>query len=147
MKWTAQDIKDIIHELIKLLLIMSLTLSFMGVVGVVLYGIMFVTQPMSGQAPNDKALFAILTPLAIFLPTVLNQIWQGLNHEKPTPLPPSLTQAYTPPEPPKPAPVVTTTVTTVRSEPTLEPISTAAPAFSGFGGKPAPQQPPHPEIE
>lgn len=146
MKWTAAEIKEIIHELIKLLLIMSLTLSFMGIVGTILYGIMFVTQPMSGQAPNDKALFAILTPLAIFLPTVLNQIWQTLNKEAHVPLPPSLTQAYTPPEPPKPAPTVTTTTTVVRSEPSLDPISAAPPVTVGYGGKLAPPPAPQPEI-
>ena len=79
MNINIRDLKDLVHELIKLVLILSLAGSFVGVVFVVLYGIMFVTQPMSGQSPNDKALFAILTPLAIFLPTVLNQIWQGLN--------------------------------------------------------------------
>lgn len=89
MNLNIRDIKELVHELIKLMLIASLAVSFMGVVFVVLYGIMFVTQPMSGQSPNDKALFAILTPLAIFLPTVLNQIWQGLNNEKATPLPPA----------------------------------------------------------
>lgn len=94
MNFTIQDIKELVHELIKLLLIASLAISFMGVVFVVLYGIMFVTQPMAGQAPNDKALFAILTPLAIFLPTVLNQIWQGLNSDKGAAAP------YVPPTPP-----------------------------------------------
>jgi hypothetical protein len=98
MNFNIRDIKDLVHELIKLMLIASLAVSFMGVVFVVLYGIMFVTQPMSGQSPNDKALFAILTPLAIFLPTVLNQIWQGLNNEKAIPLPPAPEPA---PEPKK----------------------------------------------
>lgn len=89
MNLNIRDIKELVQELIKLLLIASLAISFMGVVFVVLYGIMFVTQPMSGQSPNDKALFAILTPLAIFLPTVLNQIWQGLNNDKSAPPPPA----------------------------------------------------------
>jgi hypothetical protein len=31
-------------------------------------------------------------------------------------------------------------------EPTIDPISSASPVATGYGGKPAPVQPPHPEI-
>jgi hypothetical protein len=34
-----------------------------------------------------------------------------------------------------------------RTEPTLDPISASQPVSEGFRGKPAPIQPPHPEIE
>ena len=147
MKWSATEIKDLVHELIKLLIILSLTASFMGVVFVILYGVMFVTQPMSGQSPNDKAMFAILTPLAIFLPTIINQIWQTLNNEKHEPLPPSMTQAYNPPTPPAPsAPMQCQGQRVGRMEPVLEPM-TAAPVITGFGGKPAPPPAHQPEID
>lgn len=147
MKWSATEIKDLVHELIKLLIILSLTASFMGVVFVILYGVMFVTQPMSGQSPNDKAMFAILTPLAIFLPTIINQIWQTLNNEKHEPLPPSMTQAYNPPTPPSPpAPMQCQGQRVGRMEPMLEPM-TAAPVITGFGGKPAPPPAHQPEID
>ena len=145
MKWSATEIKDLVHELIKLLIILSLTASFMGVVFVILYGVMFVTQPMSGQSPNDKAMFAILTPLAIFLPTIINQIWQTLNNEKHEPLPPSMTQAYNPPTPPAP-PAPMPCQRAGRMEPVLEPV-TAAPVITGFGGKPAPPPAHQPEID
>ena len=145
MKWSATEIKDLVHELIKLLIILSLTASFMGVVFVILYGVMFVTQPMSGQSPNDKAMFAILTPLAIFLPTIINQIWQTLNNEKHEPLPPSMTQAYNPPTPPAP-PAPMPCQRAGRMEPVLEPM-TAAPVITGFGGKPAPPPAHQPEID
>lgn len=147
MKWTATELRDVIHEFIKLLIILSLTASFMGVVFVILYGVMFVTQPMSGQSPNDKAMFAILTPLAIFLPTIINQIWQTLNNEKHEPLPPSMTQAYNPPTPPAPpAPMQCQGQRVGRMEPVLEPM-TAAPVITGFGGKPAPPPAHQPEID
>jgi len=147
MKWTATELRDVIHEFIKLLIILSLTASFMGVVFVILYGVMFVTQPMSGQSPNDKAMFAILTPLAIFLPTIINQIWQTLNNEKHEPLPPSMTQAYNPPTPPAPpAPMQCQGQRVGRMEPMLEPM-TAAPVITGFGGKPAPPPAHQPEID
>jgi hypothetical protein len=147
MKWTATELRDVIHEFIKLLIILSLTASFMGVVFVILYGVMFVTQPMSGQSPNDKAMFAILTPLAIFLPTIINQIWQTLNNEKHEPLPPSMTQAYNPPTPPAPpAPMQCQGQRVGRMEPMLEPMA-AAPVVTGFGGKPAPPPAHQPEID
>lgn len=147
MKWTATELRDVIHEFIKLLIILSLTASFMGVVFVILYGVMFVTQPMSGQSPNDKAMFAILTPLAIFLPTIINQIWQTLNNEKHEPLPPSMTQAYNPPTPPAPpASMQCQGQRAGRMEPVLEPM-TAAPVITGFGGKPAPPPAHQPEID
>jgi hypothetical protein len=50
-------------------------------------------------------------------------------------VPPNLSK----PEPEPPKPVVTTTVTTVRTE--------GEPAVAGYGGKPAPVQPPHPERD
>jgi len=40
----------------------------------IFYLLMFVTQPMWGQSLNDKALIAILTPLMIFLPTIIDKI-------------------------------------------------------------------------
>ena len=148
MKTKIDDAKEFLDALSLFIMETSLSLCFVGVVFVILYGLLFVMQPMSGQSPNDKAMFAILTPLAIFLPTIMREmIALKRNKPLPPPLPASLTQAYEPPAPPKPAPTVTTTTTVVRSEPTLDPISTAAPVVTGYGGKPAPVQPPHPEIE
>jgi len=34
---------------------------------VVLYSLVFVTQPMNGMAPNDEAFFNLITPLATFI--------------------------------------------------------------------------------
>lgn len=147
MKWSATDIKDLVHELIKLLIILSLTASFMGVVFVILYGVMFVTQPMSGQSPNDKAMFAILTPLAIFLPTIINQIWQTLNNEKHEPLPPSLTQAYNPPTAPaEQAPCRRGQQDKGYPMQRMEPALDDLPPIIGFYGRLAPPAAHQPEI-
>ena len=144
MKSKVEDAKELLDSLSLFIMETALSICFVGVVFVILYGLLFVIQPMAGQSLNDKAMFAILTPLAIFLPTIMREmIAMKRNKPLPPPLPPSLTQAYQPPEPPKPAPVMTTTTTVVRQEPTLESI---APVSMGFGGKPAPPAAPQPEI-
>ena len=144
MKSKVEDAKELLDSLSLFIMETALSICFVGVVFVILYGLLFVIQPMAGQSLNDKAMFAILKPLAIFLPTIMREmIAMKRNKPLPPPLPPSLTQAYQPPEPPKPAPVMTTTTTVVRQEPTLESI---APVAMGFGGKPAPPAAPQPEI-
>jgi len=45
----------------------TLSLTLAGIVGVVLYSLVFVTQPMNGMAPNDEAFFNLITPLATFI--------------------------------------------------------------------------------
>jgi len=74
MKYTAGEIKQILDAVSTFLMEASLSISFIGVVFMILYAIMFVTQPMTGQSPNDKAMIAILTPLAIFLPTIIREM-------------------------------------------------------------------------
>jgi hypothetical protein len=143
MKFKVEDAKELLDSLSLFIMETALSICFVGVVFVILYGLLFVIQPMAGQSLNDKAMFAILTPLAIFLPTIMREmIAMKRNKPLPPPLPPSLTQAYHPPEPPKP--VMTTTTTVVRQEPTIEPLSSAV--SIGFGGKPAPPAAPQPEI-
>jgi len=114
-------------------------------VGVSLYSVVFVEQPMSGMAPADKQFFLILsdmskyilgslaTLLAVKGKDALQQfVPPGLSTEKErsdTPAPKAPAPAHAP----------------VRMEPTIDPISSPAVA-TGYGGKPAPVQPPHPEI-
>jgi len=71
-----------INAIIKLIVLGSLALTFLAAALVMLYGIMFVEQPFGDQAANDKAIFAILTPLMIFLPTVLGHYIQNAEKSK-----------------------------------------------------------------
>ena len=112
-------------------------------VGVSLYSVVFVTQPMNGMAPADKQFFLILSDMSKYILGSLATLLAVKGKDAlPQFTPPGLSTAAeredkpTPPAPKAPAP---------RQEPTIEPISTAAVA-TGFGGKPAPVQPPHPEI-
>jgi hypothetical protein len=110
-------------------------------VGVSLYSVVFVEQPMSGMAPADKQFFLILsdmskyilgslaTLLAVKGKDALQQfVPPGLSTEK---------ERSDTPAPKAPA---------ARKEPTIDPISSAPSVATGYGGKPAPVQPPHPEI-
>lgn len=130
-----------------------LALTLTGIVFVVLYSIIFVTQPLNAISPIDQKFFELIIPIATFLTGTLSGIMlaggdkdaqaaalKAANagwDKPPAPLPPA-------PLPPAPTP----------SQPTQQfssftPVVTnSAPAqvIVGFGGKPAPVQPPHPEI-
>jgi hypothetical protein len=118
-------------------------------VGVSLYSVVFVEQPMSGMAPADKQFFLILSDMSKYilgsLATLLAVKGKDAIQQF---VPPGLSTKEerddkpTPPAPKAAAPVHAP----VRMEPTIDPISSPVVA-TGYGGKPAPVQPPHPEIE
>lgn len=113
-------------------------------VGVSLYSVVFVEQPMSGMAPADKQFFLILSDMSKYilgsLATLLAVKGKDALQQF---VPPGLSSKEerddtpTPPAPKTPA---------ARKEPTIDPISSAPSVATGYGGKPAPVQPPHPEI-
>jgi len=129
-------------------LILGLTLF--GIVFVVLYSLIFVTQPMNGMSPVDNKFFELIIPIATFLTGTLSGIMLAGDDKDlrakaldaankpytPPPEPPSVTKTPAPESVPIRSGGIMTTTTAVA---TAEPIV-------GFGGKPAPAQPPHPEI-
>jgi len=52
-----------------------------GIVFVVLYSLIFVTQPMT-QSPNDAKFFELITPIATFLTGILSGIMLGKSEDK-----------------------------------------------------------------
>ncbi len=60
---------------------LSLAFTLTGIVFVVLYSLIFVTQPMT-QSPNDAKFFELITPIATFLTGILSGIMLGKS-EKP----------------------------------------------------------------
>lgn len=107
--------------------------------GLSMYSVVFVTQPMSGMAPADKNFFLLLSDMSKYILGALATLIAVKGKDAFVP-PPGISTAADfkdAPLPPKPAPVVTTTVTTVHTE--------GDPVIAGYGGKPAPVQPPHPE--
>jgi ABC-type multidrug transport system permease subunit len=70
---------------------LSLAFTLTGIVFVVLYSLIFVTQPMQ-QSPNDAKFFELITPIATFLTGILSGIMLGKQEDKKSeaPLPPPL---------------------------------------------------------
>jgi hypothetical protein len=122
-------------------------------VGVSLYSVVFVEQPMSGMAPADKQFFLILSDMSKYilgsLATLLAVKGKDALQQF---VPPGLSTKEerddkpTPPTPPAPKAPAPTQAPIARMEPTIDPISSPPPVATGYGGKPAPVQPPHPEI-
>ena len=132
-----------------------LGLTLFGIVFVVLYSLIFVTQPMNGMSPVDNKFFELIIPIATFLTGTLSGIMLAGN--KPEDQQAMLAaqkqaqenfaetkKAMLTPPPAAPAPRTTVTTTTVRQEPTFQAESTQV--VTGFGGKLAPPPAPQPEI-
>jgi hypothetical protein len=60
----------------------SLSFTLTGIVFVVLYSLIFVTQPIGGQSPNDAEFFKLITPIATFLTGILSGIMLGGDGKK-----------------------------------------------------------------
>lgn len=66
---------------LKFIVGLSLAFTLTGIVFVVLYSLIFVTQPMT-QSPNDAKFFELITPIATFLTGILSGIMLGKTDEK-----------------------------------------------------------------
>ena len=129
-----------------------LGLTLFGIVFVVLYSLIFVTQPMNGMSPVDNKFFELIIPVATFLTGTLSGIMlAGDDKDLRAKALDAANKPYTPPPAP-PAPVASAPVA-VASAASFAPVAdfgsfgSFAPAVaSGFGGKEAPTQPPHPEL-
>ena len=153
-----------------------LSLTLFGIVFVVLYSLIFVTQPLNAISPIDQKFFELIIPIATFLTGTLSGIMLASPGDKE-----AQKQALTaankgwdkPPTPVAPAPVTpssgfsasfSSTPTTPApsfNNPTVQPGGFGAPSsgwnmpatstFSGSvtmssTGKPMPVQPPEPEL-
>jgi hypothetical protein len=132
-KYTTEEL----NARLKFFIGIILGLTLFGIVFVVLYSLIFVTQPMNGMSPVDNKFFELIIPVATFLTGTLSGIMlAGDDKDLRSKSIDAANKPYTPP----PEPISTQK----RQEPTIEPI---APAVSlGFGGKPAPPAAPQPEI-
>ena len=104
-------------------------------VGVSLYSVVFVTQPMNGMAPADKQFFLILSDMSKYILGSLATLLAVKGKDAlPQFVPPNLStekeRSDTPPAP-KPSPIQ------ARVEPSIDPVVSV---------KDKPAQPPHPEI-
>ena len=139
-----------------------LSLTLTGIVFVVLYSLIFVTQPLNAISPIDQKFFELIVPIATFLTGTLSGIMLAGNDKDLQAK--ALEAANKPPPPPAPPPSMTTTTTMTGGFGSPGGFG-APPAFGGgFGaapmpqmdnwgqvsnssrGKPMPGQPPFPEL-
>ena len=126
---------------IKFCIALTFCCTVVIMVGVSLYSVVFVTQPMNGMAPADKQFFLILSDMSKYILGSLATLLAVKGKDAlPQFVPPNLsTKEEREDKPVQPI--------TRRVEPRLDPVNTAASVAQGYGGKPAPIEPPHPEIE
>ena len=131
-----------------------LGLTLFGIVFVVLYSLIFVTQPMNGMSPVDNKFFELIIPIATFLTGTLSGIMLAGDDKDlrakaidaasksappPSSIPPMAPKPFTPSAPSFGAP------TPFGSGPPANSFS-AAPVSTGFGGKLAPPPAYEPEL-
>ena len=128
-----------------------LALTLFGIVFVVLYSLIFVTQPLNAISPIDQKFFELIIPIATFLTGTLSGIMLAGGDKdaqkralelanRTTTVSPAPTAPSTPTPSFSSAPIVGP----VSFVPTPSPFTPAV--VTGFGGKPAPVQPPQPEL-
>ena len=69
--------EDELHALLQFIIGISLCMTLTGTVFAVLYSLIFVVQPIDGQAPNDQEFFKLIAPIATFLTGTLSGIMLG----------------------------------------------------------------------
>lgn len=147
-KYTTEEL----NARLKFFIGIILGLTLFGIVFVVLYSLIFVTQPMNGMSPVDNKFFELIIPIATFLTGTLSGIMlAGDDKELRAKAIEAANKPYTPPPAPPAAPA---------PKPfSPAPMATAAAAPAAFmaaapesteikmvNGKPAPVQPDFPEI-
>ena len=145
-----------------------LSLTLFGIVFVVLYSLIFVTQPLNAISPIDQKFFELIVPIATFLTGTLSGIMLAGNNpdaqkqaleaankgwdKPPAPTPPSggSSNGFNSPAAPSVYPPAgnfsASSVPTTSFEFSIGGQTPAPQVATGFNGKPAPIQPPHPEI-
>lgn len=141
-----------------------LSLTLTGIVFVVLYSLIFVTQPLNAISPIDQKFFELIVPIATFLTGTLSGIMLAGGDKEASKM---ALQAATRPTSASPMPPSTPSnsagFSPLPTSPAFSPSPMTPNAFSapaqnlntpaftpsvttGFGGKPMPVQPPQPEI-
>ena len=124
-----------------------LALTLFGIVFVVLYSLIFVTQPLNAISPIDQKFFELIIPIATFLTGTLSGIMLAGGDKDAQKM---ALQAATRPTTVSPAPTTPSTPSFGATTPAFASAPAPSPfapaVVTGFGGKPAPVQPPQPEL-
>jgi hypothetical protein len=65
---------DELDVLLKFIVGVILAMTLAGIIFTVLYSLIFVTQPIGFQSPNDAEFFKLISPIATFLTGALSGI-------------------------------------------------------------------------
>ena len=124
-----------------------LSLTLFGIVFVVLYSLIFVTQPLNAISPIDQKFFELIIPIATFLTGTLSGIMLAGGDKDAQKRALELANRTTTVSP---APTTPSTPSFGATTPTFAsapaPSSFSPAVVTGFGGKAAPVQPPQPEL-
>jgi hypothetical protein len=133
-----------------------LSLTLFGIVFVVLYSLIFVTQPLNAISPIDQKFFELIVPIATFLTGTLSGIMlAGSKKEDQEAMLAAQKQAQdnfaetkkaisAPPPVQAPQPQFSGGLNTVSQ--VSVPVQFVPQVVTGYGGKPMPVQPPQPEL-
>jgi hypothetical protein len=125
-----------------------LGLTLFGIVFVVLYSLIFVTQPMNGMSPVDNKFFELIIPIATFLTGTLSGIMlAGDDKDLRAKALEAANKPYTPPpSPPPSSPRPSPMGSSGMGMDTVTSMMPAGGVSMGFGGKLAPPPAPEPEL-
>ena len=148
-KYTTEEL----NARLKFFIGIILGLTLFGIVFVVLYSLIFVTQPMNGMSPVDNKFFELIIPIATFLTGTLSGIMlagddkdlraKALDAANKPYTPPPAPPAAPAPRPFSPAPAMSAAPGMAMATPPAAPEPTEVKMVNG---KPAPVQPDFPEI-
>ena len=127
-----------------------LSLTLTGIVFVVLYSLIFVTQPLNAISPIDQKFFELIVPIATFLTGTLSGIMLAGNSkedkEAMLAAQKSAQDNFAETKKLMSAPPPVSQTTTVSSVSVASAPQPQGQVITGFGGKPAPAPAPQPEI-
>jgi hypothetical protein len=131
-----------------------LALTLTGIVFVVLFSLIFVTQPLNAISPIDQKFFELIIPIATFLTGTLSGIMlAGNDPESQRKAIDAASKGWDKPQTPivvqnAPAPqyMPPPVQNSWGSAPLAAPAQFTPQVVTGYGGKPAPAQPDHPEL-
>jgi hypothetical protein len=149
-RYTGTELMDRLKFFIGIIL----ALTLFGIVFVVLYSLIFVTQPLDAISPVDNKFFELIIPIATFLTGTLSGIMLASTPEAQAKALEAANRPYTPPPTPP-----STTTSSFSSTPSFDSSNTFGGGFgtpaadmtapqvvTGFGGKPSPAPAPQPLI-
>jgi len=135
-RYTSQELMDRLKFFIGIIL----SLTLFGIVFVVLYSLIFVTQPIDAISPMDNKFFELIIPIATFLTGTLSGIMLASTPEAQAKALEAANKGWDKPPSPPPAPTRSISIS-----PTVDAPITAQ-VLTGYGGKAAPAPAPQPEI-